>query len=81
MNIEIGSYEAKTRLAELLRGVRAGNRYTITLRGKAMADLIPAEGNKRSDVVAAVDEMLAFMKIRQPVSGINIKALLNEGRS
>lgn len=28
MNIEIGSYEAKTKLPELLRGVQQGNRYS-----------------------------------------------------
>ena len=39
MNLEIGSYEAKTKLPELLRGVQAGKRYTITLRGEPIADL------------------------------------------
>jgi len=80
MNIEIGSYEAKTKLPELLRGVRAGNRYTITLRGEAVADLVPSAESKRSDAVAAVNEMLAFMQTRKPVAGIDIKALINEGR-
>jgi len=81
VNIEIGSYEAKSQLPALLRGVKAGNRYTITLRGKAVADLVPAEGNRRSDAVAAVDEMLAFMQTRKPVSGIDLKALIDEGRA
>ena len=81
MNIEVGSYEAKTKLPELLRGVQAGNRYTITLRGEAVADLVPAEGNKHLDTVAAVDEMLAFMQARKPVGGVDLKALINEGRA
>jgi antitoxin (DNA-binding transcriptional repressor) of toxin-antitoxin stability system len=81
MNIEVGSYEAKTRLPELLRGILAGNRYTITLRGQAVADLVPAQESKRQDAVVAVDEMLAFMQTRKPVSGINIKALIDEGRA
>ena len=81
MKIEVGSYEAKTRLPELLRGILAGNRYTITLRGEAVADLVPTEGSKRSDAVVAVDEMLAFMQTRKPVNGINIKALIDEGRA
>jgi len=81
MNIEIGSYEAKTKLPELLRGVRAGNCYTITLRGEAVADLVPAKENRRPDAVAAVDEMLTFMQTRKPVSGIDIKSLIDEGRS
>lgn len=81
MNIQVGSYEAKTKLPELLRGIQAGNHYTITLRGEAVADLVPAEGNKDSDAVAAVDDMLSFMQVRQPVGGINLKALINEGRA
>jgi len=81
MNIEVGSYEAKTRLPQLLRGIRAGNRYTITLRGEAVADLVPAEKNKHSDAVLAVNAMLAFMQTRKPVSGVNIKALIDEGRA
>lgn len=81
MNIQVGSYEAKTKLPELLRGIQAGNRYTITLRGEAVADLVPAEGTKQSDAVAAVDEMLSFMQARQPEGGFNLKALINEGRA
>ena len=81
MNIQVGSYEAKTKLPELLRGIQAGNRYTITLRGEAVADLDPAESNKDSDAVAAVDDMLTLMQARQPVGGINLKALINEGRA
>ena len=50
MNIEVGSYEAKTKLPELLRGVQSGKRYTITLRGEAVADLVPPQGAKRPDV-------------------------------
>lgn len=36
-DVEVGSYEAKTKLPELLRGVQAGHRYTITLRGQPIA--------------------------------------------
>ena len=81
MNIEVGSYEAKTKLPELLRGIQAGNRYTITLRGEAVADLLPAEGNKNSDAVAAVDDMLSFMQAHKSVVVIDLKALVTEGRA
>lgn len=80
MNIEIGSYEAKTKLPELLRGVQVGNRYTITLRGEAVADLIPAQGNKLPDAAAAVDEMRTFMQGRKTVANVDLKAIINEGR-
>ncbi len=81
MNIEVGSYEAKTKLPELLRGIQAGNRYTITLRGEAVADLLPTQGNKQTDAIAAVDEMLTFMQARKPMGGVDLKALIDEGRA
>ena len=81
MNLEIGSYEAKTKLPELLRGVQAGKRYTITLRGEPIADLIPAEDAKQADAAAAVDAMRQFMRAASPVEGIDLKVLINEGRA
>jgi prevent-host-death family protein len=81
MNIEVGSYEAKTKLPELLRGVQAGNRYTITLRGEAVADLVPANDKTHSDTLVAADEMLCFMQERKPVGDVDLKALISEGRA
>lgn len=81
MNLEIGSYEATTKLPELLRGVRAGRRYTITLRGEPIADLVPAEGAKRADAAAAVEAMRQFMHAAPPVEGIDLKALISQGRA
>lgn len=81
MNIEVGSYEAKTKLPELLRGIQAGSSYTITLRGEAVADLVPAQGNKQAAATAAVDDMQAFMRSRKPVSPLDLKALMDEGRA
>ncbi len=81
MNIEVGSYEAKTKLPELLRGILAGNRYTITLRGEAVADLVPAHENTKADAVVAVDEMLSFMQSHQFGAGLDLKALIDEGRA
>ncbi|WP_248883933.1 type II toxin-antitoxin system Phd/YefM family antitoxin [Acidithiobacillus acidisediminis] len=81
MNIEIGSYEAKTKLPELLRSIKTGNRYTIILRGEAVADLVPAQGNKQSDAVAAVEDMLSYMQAHKAGAGIDLKAMINEGRA
>jgi prevent-host-death family protein len=38
---EVGAFEAKTHLSELLAAVEAGERVRITRRGRAVADLIP----------------------------------------
>jgi prevent-host-death family protein len=80
MNIEVGAYEAKTKLPELLRGVQAGNRYTITLRGEAVAELIPAAAARRQDAADAVEQMRRFIA-QAPIRGVNIKALIEEGPS
>ena len=34
---EIGAFDAKTKLSEILRKVEQGERFTITLRGRAVA--------------------------------------------
>ena len=81
MKITVESYEAQTKLAELLRGVQTGKRYTITLRGEAVAELVPPQGTQRQDLAAAVEDMRAFMRTRQPVAGLNLQALNDEGRA
>ena len=80
VNIKVGSYEAKTKLPKLLRGVQAGNHCTITLRGEAVAELVPAHFDTNPDKGAAVHDMLAFMKKRKPLASINLRALIDEGR-
>ena len=80
MKIEIGSYEAKTKLPELLRQVKTGKSFTITNRGEAIADLVPSAGASVQDKVAAAEKMRVFMRA-DPVRGVNIKALIEEGRA
>ncbi|WP_339057045.1 hypothetical protein [Candidatus Regiella endosymbiont of Tuberolachnus salignus] len=80
MNIEIGSYEAKTKLPELLRGVQLGKRYTITLRGEAIADLIPSGTSQKNEVAEAIIHMKQFMKSYPPMLGLDTKALIEQGR-
>lgn len=79
MFIEIGSYDAKTRLPELLRAVQAGQRYTITLRGKAVADLVPSGQSRGADTLAAVGAMRDFPRVRH-VDAQAIQDWITEGR-
>jgi antitoxin (DNA-binding transcriptional repressor) of toxin-antitoxin stability system len=80
MKIEIGAYEAKTKLPELLRQVQAGKRFTITNRGKAIDDLVPSQAPESKDPAAASDKFLAFKKANPVRARFNIKALIEEGR-
>ena len=80
MNTAIGSYEAKTKLPELLRQVKSGKSFTITNRGEAIADLVPNAGARKTDRVEAATRLREFM-LAKPVRGVEIKRLIEEGRS
>lgn len=81
MKVEIGAYEAKTRLPELLRQVKAGKRFTITNRGEAVADLVPSRGAKPRDKLAAVEKFRTYLR-ENPVRGVaSIRRLIEEGRA
>lgn len=80
MKIEIGAYEAKTRLPELLREVKAGKQFTITNRGEAIADLVPSQSARPRDRRAAIDRFQAFMRANPVRSRASIRKLIREGR-
>jgi prevent-host-death family protein len=61
---KIGSYDAKTKLPELLREVREGRRYTITLRGKPVANLVPVGRFGEDNIRRAVAAMHALPRIK-----------------
>jgi len=80
MKTEIGAYEAKTKLPELLREVQAGKRFVITNRGKPVAELGPPINRARPDAKAAIEAFQAFRKAHPVGKKIDIRALLEEGR-
>ena len=81
-NIEIGAYEAKTHLPRLLREVEAGQSFTITLRGKPVAELKPTQPHTRRTHAEAVQAMIEFMDRpdRPIISDKDLKAMIEEGR-
>lgn len=76
----IGAYEAKTRLSELLREVKAGRTFTITNKGEVIADLIPSLSKRTRSRFDAVEKMKKFVAECDPVK-VDVKALIEEGRS
>ena len=75
---EIGSYDAKTKLPEILRRVESGEAFTITNRGKPVADLIPSRAKDRVKVKSAIDNLLKMKKHK--ISDGDLKDLIAEGR-
>ena len=47
MASEIGIFETKTHLSEIIRKVAAGERFIITKRGEAVAELRPIQPEKK----------------------------------
>lgn len=79
MHIEIGAFDAKSKLSYLLQEVRQGKRYTITVRGKPIADLVPSESADHPNIQAAIDEMHRIRKVKG-VSAESLMAWITEGR-
>jgi len=59
---QIGSYDAKTRLPEILRRVENGESFTITNRGRPVADLIPSRSDDQQKAAVAIDNILNARK-------------------
>jgi prevent-host-death family protein len=79
--IPIGAYEAKTHLPRLLREVEAGQSFTISVRGRPVAELRPVE-QPSIDRKEAVRGLLALMDDpeRPKFDTAAIKAMVEDGR-
>jgi prevent-host-death family protein len=76
---EVGAYEAKTHLPELLRRVERGERITITRHGHPVAELVPASDERRRRVAESIAKLEQLRKGRK-LDGITIRQLIDEGR-
>jgi prevent-host-death family protein len=77
---EIGAFEAKSRLGQLLDQVEHGEEIVITRRGRPVARLTPVEpGFDREKARRAVAGILEMSK-GVTLDGLKIKDLINEGR-
>ena len=75
----IGSYEVKTKLLEILRRVRAGESFAITNRGKPVADLMPSRVASRQKTTVAIENILKMDKTVPAVSGDRLEEYRKEG--
>lgn len=74
---EVGAFEAKTHLSELLAAVEAGETVTITRRGRPVARLVPVA----PDRAAALARLSALRsRLAGPVDPAEVRAARDEGR-
>jgi prevent-host-death family protein len=78
MSADIGAYEAKTHLPELLERVARGERFTITKHGRPVARLVPIE---RTDLDHRRDAIERLKRFRDGQTlDVPVKQLISEGR-
>lgn len=75
----VGSYEAKTHLANLLARVAQGEKIAITKHGVPVAVLVPADAPNKRNAKEVIEEIKRLRKGRR-LHGVTIRQLIEEGR-
>ena len=76
---EVGSYEAKTHLPELLNQVVKGEKITITKHGVPIAMIVPIEQSRTKEIDSAIAKIKQMRK-KLTLGGLSVRDLINEGR-
>ena len=76
---QVGAYEAKTRLSQLLEQVARGEEIIITKHGVPVAALIPVAGRSPQDPQVTIAAIKVFRRGRR-LAGLSIRQLVEEGR-
>ena len=77
--IEVGAFEAKTRLATLLEQVSQGEEVLIHRRGKPVAKLVPVEQAKQQDVGRTITALRTH-RVGMILGGLGWRELRDAGR-
>ena len=76
---EIGAFEAKTRLSQLLQRVQAGERFVITRHSWPVAELIPFTPRDPDKVRSAIDALKEFQQTHS-LDGLSVRRIVEEAR-
>jgi prevent-host-death family protein len=77
---EVGAFEAKNKLGQLLDLVEHGEEIMITRHGKEVARLVPPRGTFDREAARAAAQRIRAMSKGVTLGGLRIKDLINEGR-
>lgn len=76
---EIGAFEAKTRLPQLLQRVEAGERFVITRHSRPVAELVPFSPRDPGKVRSAIDALKEFQRTHS-LDGLSVREIVEEAR-
>lgn len=77
---EVGAFEAKSRLGQLLDWVEAGEEVVITRRGKVVARMMPPSMAFDPERGRRAAQRIRAMRKGMTLGGFAIKHLIGEGR-
>jgi prevent-host-death family protein len=77
---EIGAFEAKNKLGQLLDWVEAGEEVIITRRGKVVARLVPPDTIFDRERARGAAARIRARRKGMTLGGLSLKELINEGR-
>ncbi len=77
---EIGAFEAKNKLGQLLDWVEAGEEIMITRRGRVVARLVPPSAAVDRDQARNAAAAIRAMSKGVRLGGLKVKDLVAEGR-
>jgi prevent-host-death family protein len=76
--MDIGVYQAKTHLPELLVKVAHGEQVTITRHGRAVARIVPVDSGWKRETSVVIEEIKTLAKGRH--SDMSIRDMIDQGR-
>ena len=76
---EVGAFEAKTHLPQLLKRVEQGERFVITRHRQPVAELIPFRRRDTDRIRAAIDGLEEFQRTHS-LGGLSVREMIEEGR-
>jgi prevent-host-death family protein len=81
LTTQIGAFEAKTHFSRILKEVRGGSDFVVTVRGEPVAKKIPYEQEKKMSRKEALDAIRELRKnYRGEPGDFDIRAAIEEGR-
>lgn len=78
--MEVGAYEAKTKLSALLDRVEQGEHISISRYGRVVAVLSPPPGGVERTVGEAIDGILELRQGRPLGDDLTVRDLIDAGR-